>query len=152
MPRPFAQSDVSEAGVDLRDEAQPASYLFSASVRDNLLLGLRHCPEQTSDYDAATVARWEREIEEARPRLEDPRVLVAVEEYLTAQQAGRRPERQAFLAEHPNEIEYLRVLLGHKDYQMILKHYGHLVDQTEQITKRLKNFDPFGSSNMMAEK
>lgn len=58
----------------------------------------------------------------------------------------------AFLAEHPNEIEYLRVLLGHKDYQMILKHYGHLVDQTVQITKRLKNFDPFGSGHMAAEK
>jgi ABC-type multidrug transport system fused ATPase/permease subunit len=44
----------------------PTSYLFSASVRDNLLLGLRHRPGQTSDYDAATAARPERAIEEAR--------------------------------------------------------------------------------------
>ena len=56
----------------------------------------------------------------------------------------------AFLAEHPNEIEYLRVLLGHKDYKMILKHYGHLVDQAEQITKRMKDFDPFGGGHMAA--
>jgi putative ABC transport system ATP-binding protein len=44
----------------------PTSFLFSASVRDNLLLGLRHCPGQTPDYDAATAARRERAIEEAR--------------------------------------------------------------------------------------
>jgi putative ABC transport system ATP-binding protein len=44
----------------------PTSYLFSASVRDNLLLGLRHRPGKTPDYDAATAAARERAIEEAR--------------------------------------------------------------------------------------
>jgi putative ABC transport system ATP-binding protein len=44
----------------------PTSYLFSASVRDNLLLGLRHRPGHTPDYDLATAARRERAIEEAR--------------------------------------------------------------------------------------
>jgi putative ABC transport system ATP-binding protein len=44
----------------------PTSYLFSVSVRDNLLLGLRHHPGPTSDYDAATAALRERAIEEAR--------------------------------------------------------------------------------------
>lgn len=49
----------------------------------------------------------------------------------------------AYLAEFPNEIEYLRVLLGHKDYKMILKHYGHLVDGHSAVSDRLKGFDPF---------
>src|SRR5271163_2850413 len=44
----------------------PTSYLFSASVRDNLLLGLRHRPGHTPDYDLAAAARRERAIEEAR--------------------------------------------------------------------------------------
>lgn len=42
------------------------------------------------------------------------------------------------------EIEYLRVLLGHKDYKMIFQHYGHLVDQHTAINRKLDNFDPFG--------
>ncbi len=42
------------------------SYLFSASVRDNLLIGLRHRPQQTPDYDAAAKAQRERMVEEAR--------------------------------------------------------------------------------------
>jgi hypothetical protein len=44
----------------------PTSYLFSASLRDNLLLGLRHRPGPTPDYDAAAAAVRERAIEEAR--------------------------------------------------------------------------------------
>jgi len=51
----------------------------------------------------------------------------------------------AFLGEHPNEIEYLRVLLGHRNYKMIFKHYGHLIDQHARINKKLEGFDPFGS-------
>jgi integrase len=50
----------------------------------------------------------------------------------------------AFLKEHPNEIEYLRVLLGHKDYKMIFQHYGHLIDQHAAINGKLERFDPFG--------
>src|SRR5262245_15776697 len=38
--------------------------------------------------------------QEAAPRPEDPRILRAVEEYLAAQQAGDRLDRQAFLARH----------------------------------------------------
>lgn len=49
----------------------------------------------------------------------------------------------AFLKDFPNEIEYLRVLLGHKNYDMILKHYGHLTDQHSAINGKLKTFDPF---------
>jgi integrase len=51
----------------------------------------------------------------------------------------------AFLADHPNEIEYLRILLGHKDYTMILAHYGHLIDQHEKINNKLDGFDPFAA-------
>lgn len=48
-----------------------------------------------------------------------------------------------FLQQFPNEIEYLRVLLSHKDYTMILEHYGHLIDQHRAAFKRLEGFDPF---------
>jgi integrase len=48
-----------------------------------------------------------------------------------------------FLQQFPNEIEYLRVLLGHKTYKMIFEHYGHLIDQHQAAFKRLEGFDPF---------
>jgi len=48
-----------------------------------------------------------------------------------------------FLQQYPNEIEYLRVLLGHKDYKMLFEHYGHLIDQHQAAFKRLEGFDPF---------
>ena len=44
----------------------PTTYLFSASIRDNLLLGLRHRPQQTPDADAAGKAERERKVAEAR--------------------------------------------------------------------------------------
>jgi putative ABC transport system ATP-binding protein len=44
----------------------PTTFLFSGSVRDNLLLGLRHRPMRPPDYDANTAAARAREIEEAR--------------------------------------------------------------------------------------
>ncbi|HZU90768.1 MAG TPA: ABC transporter ATP-binding protein, partial [Stellaceae bacterium] len=44
----------------------PATYLFSTSVRDNLLLGLRHRPLRPADYDAEAAARWSRAAAEAR--------------------------------------------------------------------------------------
>jgi putative ABC transport system ATP-binding protein len=44
----------------------PATYLFSTSVRDNLLLGLRHRPLHPADYDAEAAARWSRAAAEAR--------------------------------------------------------------------------------------
>jgi integrase len=34
-----------------------------------------------------------------------------------------------FIRQHPDKIEYLRELLGHKDLEMIRKHYGHLYDE-----------------------
>ena len=49
----------------------------------------------------------------------------------------------AFLREHPSEIEYLRVILGHKDYKMIFKHYAKLVGEHEAIGNRLKSFNTF---------
>ena len=50
-----------------------------------------------------------------------------------------------FLERFPNEIEYLRVLLGHSTYKMILAHYGHLVEQHAAAFKRLEGFDPIKS-------
>ena len=44
----------------------PITYLFSASVRDNLLLGLRHRPRQVPDDGSAGEPSRAREIEEAR--------------------------------------------------------------------------------------
>src|SRR5437868_5345741 len=36
--------------------------------------------------------------------LDDPRVIAAVEEYLTALEAGRAPDRAQFLAAYPQEV------------------------------------------------
>ena len=44
----------------------PITYLFSASVRDNLLLGLRHRPRRVPDDGSADERSRAREIEEAR--------------------------------------------------------------------------------------
>jgi len=44
----------------------PAPYLFAGSLRDNLLLGLRHRPVRPAEYDFAIAARRARQIEEAR--------------------------------------------------------------------------------------
>lgn len=49
-----------------------------------------------------------------------------------------------FLQQFPNEIEYLRILLGHTDYQMIFRNYGHLIDQHREAFKRLEGFNPIG--------
>jgi len=35
-----------------------------------------------------------------------------------------------FIVQHPDKLEYLRELLGHKDLKMIRKHYGHLFDES----------------------
>ena len=48
-----------------------------------------------------------------------------------------------FLQQFPNEIEYLRVLLGHKNYKMVFKHYSHLIDQHHAAFQRLEGFSPF---------
>jgi integrase len=50
-----------------------------------------------------------------------------------------------FLRQFPNEIEYLRVLLGHKNYKMIFAHYGHLIDEHASAFRRLEGFNPFTS-------
>jgi eukaryotic-like serine/threonine-protein kinase len=41
------------------------------------------------------------------PELDDPRVVVALEEYLAALEAGQKPNRQAFLARHADVAEAL---------------------------------------------
>ena len=43
-----------------------APYLFSGSLRDNLLLGLRHRPVRPAAYDDTAAARRARQLEEAR--------------------------------------------------------------------------------------
>jgi len=43
-----------------------APYLFAGSLRDNLLLGLRHRPLRPASYDTAAAARRARQLEEAR--------------------------------------------------------------------------------------
>jgi putative ABC transport system ATP-binding protein len=64
----------------------PTSYLFSASVRDNLLLGLRHLPGQMPDYDASAVASRARTIEEARQSGNSEQDIAA--DWVDYQQAG----------------------------------------------------------------
>ena len=43
----------------------------------------------------------------SEPELEDPRVVAALEQYLSAIEAGERPNRQAFLARHADVAEAL---------------------------------------------
>jgi ABC-type multidrug transport system ATPase subunit len=43
-----------------------APYLFAGSLRDNLLLGLRHRPLRPADYDDAVMRRRLRQLDEAR--------------------------------------------------------------------------------------
>ncbi|MBX7105375.1 MAG: tyrosine-type recombinase/integrase [Gemmataceae bacterium] len=38
-----------------------------------------------------------------------------------------------FIKEHPDKLEYLRELLGHRNMDMIRKHYGHLFDEHHAI-------------------
>jgi integrase len=48
-----------------------------------------------------------------------------------------------FIVQHPDKLEYLRELLGHKDLKMIRKHYGHLFDEHSAMHEVLKNFKTF---------
>jgi integrase len=48
-----------------------------------------------------------------------------------------------FLQAYPNELEYLRVLLGHSTYKMIFAHYSGLIDQDHAAFKRLEGFKPY---------
>ena len=48
-----------------------------------------------------------------------------------------------FLQQYPNDVEYLRILLGHKDYKMIFKHYSHLIDMEKSAFKRMEGFKPY---------
>ncbi len=44
-----------------------------------------------------------------------------------------------FIRQHPDKIEYLRELLGHKDLEMIRKHYGRLYDEHSALHDALNN-------------
>jgi len=46
-----------------------------------------------------------------------------------------------FIRQHPDKLEYLRELLGHKDLEMIRKHYGHLFDEHHAIHGVLVKLD-----------
>jgi serine/threonine protein kinase len=50
--------------------------------------------------------------ESSGPGPDDPRVIAALEEYQAAMQAGRAPDRQAFLARHPDIAPALAQCLG----------------------------------------
>jgi integrase len=47
-----------------------------------------------------------------------------------------------FIREHPDKLEYLRELLGHKDMQMIRRHYGHLFDEHNALHDVLDGLPP----------
>jgi integrase len=44
-----------------------------------------------------------------------------------------------FIVQHPDKLEYLRELLGHKDLKMIRKHYGHLFDENAALHEVLSD-------------
>ncbi|HEV3022939.1 MAG TPA: hypothetical protein VGX76_10740 [Pirellulales bacterium] len=47
-----------------------------------------------------------------------------------------------FIVKHPDKLEYLRELLGHKDLKMIRKHYSKLFDEHAAMHDVLKDFKP----------
>jgi len=49
----------------------------------------------------------------------------------------------AFIRQHPDKLEYLRELLGHRDLKMIRRHYGHLFDEHAAIHNTLDDFKVF---------
>src|SRR5688500_12787807 len=60
---------------------------------------------QQRNYDNghdSTAARGAGAETEAPGAFDDPRLLAAVQEYMTAVEAGRRPNRQEILARHPD--------------------------------------------------
>ncbi len=48
-----------------------------------------------------------------------------------------------FIVANPDKLEYLRVLLGHKDLKMIRQHYGHLCDEHAAVHNVLDGFKVF---------
>jgi len=44
-----------------------------------------------------------------------------------------------FIVQHPDKLEYLRELLGHKDLKMIRRHYGHLFDESAALHGALRD-------------
>ena len=52
---------------------------------------------------------------DADSSLDDPRVLAALEEYMDALESGERPNRDAFLAKHPQIADVLEECLGGMD-------------------------------------
>jgi hypothetical protein len=65
------------------------------------------------------------------PALDDPRVVVALEEYLAALEAGQKPNRQAFLARHADIAEALAECL---DGMEVLHVAGSSPHQTAEAT------------------
>lgn len=47
-----------------------------------------------------------------------------------------------FIVQHPDKLEYLRELLGHKDLKMVRKHYGHLFDENAALHDVLSSLRP----------
>lgn len=48
-----------------------------------------------------------------------------------------------FIKKQPSRLEFLREMMGHKDLEMIRKHYGHLFDEHEAMHEVLKTLKPF---------
>jgi ABC-type multidrug transport system fused ATPase/permease subunit len=61
----FAELPVAVVGRRI-GYAGAAPYLFAGSLRDNLLLALRHRPLRPADYDESTIRRRLRQLDEAR--------------------------------------------------------------------------------------
>lgn len=47
-----------------------------------------------------------------------------------------------FITQHPDKLEYLREMMGHKNPTMLCKHYVHLIDSNKEIHSTLKDFNP----------
>ena len=124
----------------------PTSYLLSASVRDNLLLGLRHRPGRKPDSDAVPATGRERAIEEARQSGNSELDITA--DWIDYQQAGvadaaaleSRIVEVLRLVDLEEDV-YLFGLRGRVDPELQPEIAQHIVEARHVLADRLSRDD-----------
>jgi integrase len=79
----------------------------------------------TGDGVTMTMFKLRERLKKQRPPIELP---VGLSVY-----GLRHTFATQFIVQHPDKLEYLRELLGHKDLKMIRKHYGHLFEESAAL-------------------
>lgn len=84
-----------------------------------------HDTPYTSDSVTMTMFKLRERLKKRTPPIELPAGLSVY--------GLRHTFATQFIVQHPDKLEYLRELLGHKDLKMIRKHYGHLFDESAAL-------------------